>query len=121
MSRWSWGLGAIAVGLSLACAGVMPVDPQQGGVPAGGGGGGGGYHVCFAEGVYTTCTTNNGWENCQDQLARSGGEGGTQGDAAGAATMSCTDHMLSMMIIGNMGSNSRSSIKSSCQVTECTP
>jgi hypothetical protein len=115
MSRWGWGLGALSVGLSLACAGEMPVDPPQGG-----GGGGGGYHVCFAEGIYTTCTTRNGWENCQDQVSRAGGEGATQGDAAGAAVMSCTDHMLSMMIIGNMN-DGRSHIKTSCQATECTP
>jgi hypothetical protein len=146
--RWL-GLGSAAafwVLTSLACAGSPPQRSAPSvGAPTGGGGGqartgkraggrkagrggeqtpapggGGTYTVCYAVGIYTTCTVNNGWESCQDQESRAGGDGYDRGTAGAVAIDECTAHMLTMVSIANGGSGS-GSIKSSCAVTECSP
>jgi hypothetical protein len=80
--------------------------------------------VCWAEGIYTNCTRQNGWESCTDSVSRAGGQGASQSQAGTAAVIDCNDHMTKMVIIGNYPSGSTeiqqwAQVKQSCRVTSC--
>jgi tetratricopeptide (TPR) repeat protein len=81
-------------------------------------------YYCEAQGVYTNCTTEKGYETCKDQLATGGGAGTDRSKAETDAVVSCNTHMNNMLLIGNAPSGSdvkrsRSYIKSTCVVTSC--
>lgn len=90
------GLVSLVFVTSLAC----------GGVPTG--------SACSAQGVYTVCTAQGGYEVCTDRASEGMGIGGNA--AADALTM-CNDHMMNMVVLGNM--DGRAGVKVSCQITAC--
>lgn len=147
MRRDAWLGGLVFLGWSLACGGVetsdapsdAPVasDPGGGGGGRGGGRGGrrggrrnggdvpapapapsGGGGVCYAQGRYEACVTEDGVEQCTDNAADGAGV-----DAADAIA-NCTDHLTNMVIMGNYPSGSpgvtnRADVTRACAVTHC--
>ena len=92
---------------TIHCLGlVLASSLACGGLPSG--------NACLAQGVYTVCVDQGGWESCEDRASEGLGEGP---DAAADALAMCSDHMAQMVVINNMGG--RASIKVSCQIARC--
>lgn len=96
--------------------GTDPIDCGGSTPPPSSGSGGGGVYLCYAQGVYETCSDSSGF--CSDKTAQGAGTGATESEAGLAAQQDCTTHMLNMVIIGNYPGGS-ASIKYDCAVTQC--
>lgn len=81
-------------------------------------------YYCEAQGVYTVCVTERGYEQCQDRASMGGAAGADRAGTQQNAIIDCTSNQMSGVQRGNFptGSStttSRAFSKTPCQVTSC--
>ena len=81
-------------------------------------------YYCEAQGVYTVCVTERGYEQCEDRAAMGGAAGADRAGTQQNAIIDCTSNQMSGVQRGNFptGSSTKTSrafSKTPCQVTTC--
>ena len=74
---------------------------------------------CNAQGIVQSCSLSGGYERCYPQTFRYIGLGASRSDASSEAVKACTDQMIRMTIISNMGSGTYYKSSQSCAVISC--